>query len=737
MKVPAPDFEAARKFCERLTGETDPAITFQVFDDKGKDFELAGWRHGKLSDPQIRAWLILKQAQGCGVFFTLNACDGKGRRRANVLYARAVCADFDGAPLPESFPLPPSIINETSPGKYHVLWIIEPDADLNVWSDVQARVAAEHGADRKVFDPPRVFRLPGFHHLKTGSPFRVRTLKTDSAAGPYSLADFLKEYAETDYEPPAPRLDGGRSDEPVAGWDREEDITAVNYLISQREKPTEGGRNNEAYRIAALLNDFAISPAKSLELLKEWNETLPDPLPEGELAHVIRSAPEYKASGAGSKSTVHEPPPFDPGPQPISAADDFEDESESEVEKVFDFEGGEQKNPEKTIFHQSGGATWSRLSEIRAEELEWLWPGRIPLGKFTIIAGFPDLGKSQMMLAIAAVVSNGGTWPDDDTPTEQGTCIIMSSEDDAADTLKPRLVAAGANMDRVIIMQSMVKLVQEGKKTIRVFNIEDDLREIEKVIQDLKRKGETVRFVGFDPIGAYFGGGKKNKADVHKNSDMRALLTPLKEWLSSRKIACIGISHFNKSSSQSAAIYRVTDSGAITQAARAVHFCFKIPQPQKDGEPPTFKRYFVPGKHNLSPDSVPAIKYEIRTDMDDRVEELCGFRPKKGTPHIHFAGVETEYINPEQILGIDGHRKPRDSKELDVACDWLTERLSGGPEKANTLFKEADESEGISKATLKKAKKRIGIISEKPAFEDGWTWRLPVIADDFRDADDE
>jgi hypothetical protein len=93
-----------------------------------------------------------------------------------------------------------------------------------------------------------------------------------------------------------------------------------------------------------------------------------------------------------------------------------------------------------------------RASEIEPQSIQWLWPFRIAIGKQTLIAGEPGLGKSQLTIALAAAVSTGGHWPCDEGRASLGSVIILSAEDDAADTIVPRLSAAGADLDRVLIV---------------------------------------------------------------------------------------------------------------------------------------------------------------------------------------------------------------------------------------------------------------------------------------------
>jgi RecA-family ATPase len=85
-----------------------------------------------------------------------------------------------------------------------------------------------------------------------------------------------------------------------------------------------------------------------------------------------------------------------------------------------------------------------RACDVEAKPIEWLWPGRIAIGKQTMLAGEPGLGKSQLSAFLAAIVTTGGHWPNAEGRAELGSVIILSAEDDAADTIIPRLTAAGA-----------------------------------------------------------------------------------------------------------------------------------------------------------------------------------------------------------------------------------------------------------------------------------------------------
>ena len=93
-----------------------------------------------------------------------------------------------------------------------------------------------------------------------------------------------------------------------------------------------------------------------------------------------------------------------------------------------------------------------RASDIVPEKVDWIWPGRIARGKHTTIAGDPGTGKSQVMISIIAAVTTGGSWPCGEGRAPLGSVVLLSAEDGIADTIVPRLIAAGADRSRVHIV---------------------------------------------------------------------------------------------------------------------------------------------------------------------------------------------------------------------------------------------------------------------------------------------
>src|SRR5438094_9836710 len=121
-----------------------------------------------------------------------------------------------------------------------------------------------------------------------------------------------------------------------------------------------------------------------------------------------------------------------------------------------------------------------RLSAVKRQTVEWLWKGRVPLGKITLIDGDPGLGKSLLTLDLIARITRGKKLPDGSAGFEGGV-VLLSAEDGLADTIRPRLEAAGADLDRVLSMATIRK--PDGSE--RIASISQDLQEIVNAVREV------------------------------------------------------------------------------------------------------------------------------------------------------------------------------------------------------------------------------------------------------------
>jgi putative DNA primase/helicase len=335
-----------------------------------------------------------------------------------------------------------------------------------------------------------------------------------------------------------------------------------------------------------------------------------------------------------------------------------------------------------------------RLADVKPEPVAWLWPGRIALGKLTLVAGDPGLGKSFLTLDMASRVSTGKGWPDrrgeSFTP---GGVVLLSAEDGVADTIRPRLDAAGADVDRIVALEAIRSVGDNGRESARTFDLSRDLPALEAAIQSV----EDCRLVVIDPVTAYLGG-----VDSHKNAEMRGLLAPLGAIAERHRVAMVAVTHLNKSGG-GPAIYRAMGSLAFAAAARAAWAV------SKDKDDPS-RRLLLPIKNNIAPDTG-GVAYRIEP------------RGVDGCPVVAW---EPNTVNVSADDALAGDRDEGGGRtELDDAAGWLANLLAHGPRPARDVERDARDA-GYSIATMRRAKAAIGVVSRKPAFGGSWEWTLPA-----------
>jgi hypothetical protein len=342
------------------------------------------------------------------------------------------------------------------------------------------------------------------------------------------------------------------------------------------------------------------------------------------------------------------------------------------------------------------------VSDIAAQPVDWLWPGRIARGKVTMLAGHPGLGKSQSALDIAAVVTRGGEWPVDRTRPERGSVLILSAEDDPADTIRPRLEAAGADLTRCHIIEAAQDIGDGGKPCRRTFSLVEDIARLDA---ELRRLGDVALII-IDPISAYLG-----SIDSHKNAEVRSVLAPLSELATQHRVAVLTLSHLRKSVVGDA-VLQVTGSLAFAAAARAVYLVIR--DPDDPG-----RRLFVPAKNNIGDD---------RTGYAYRIVPAVLSGGGIATSRIDWE-PEAVMITADEALSPPDTRAPKRALRRSAAAKWLSEILADGPVAVTTLQAEA-EAAGFAWSTVRRAGDQMRITSEKMEFQGGWAWRLPYLTSD-------
>jgi putative DNA primase/helicase len=337
------------------------------------------------------------------------------------------------------------------------------------------------------------------------------------------------------------------------------------------------------------------------------------------------------------------------------------------------------------------------MSDVAPQPIEWVWPGRVARRKLTLIAGDPDLGKSQVGLDISARISTGSEWPDGGY-APLGRALILSAEDAIDDTLRPRLEAAGANLDRVHAVRSVLRKDQHNNIKEATFSLQVDLDALGQKILELG----DVQFVMIDPITAYLG----DKLDTHQTAAVRSVMAMCDRFGHKYNVAVFGVTHPPKSVQGSKAIHAVTGSLAFVAAARIVLLAIK------EDEEPDGRKLLLPVKNNIAarPDG---LAYRLVQRIVSR-EIVASYA-------VWESGPVTKTAN--EALA-DAAESAQTHNALREAKQFLRDVLSGGP-MLKTAIEDAADGAGISERTLRRAKTDLRIIAEKQDFTGPWQWRLP------------
>lgn len=342
-----------------------------------------------------------------------------------------------------------------------------------------------------------------------------------------------------------------------------------------------------------------------------------------------------------------------------------------------------------------------QASGLKPERIRWLWPGWLPLGKLIVLAGAPGTGKTTLAQAIAAVVTTAGTWPDGTRCPLPGNVLFWSGEDDPADTLVPRLHAAGADLNRVFFVGSVAEAAEH-----RPF---DPARDLDALAEAAHRIGD-VRLLVCDPVVSAVAG------DSHKNAEVRRGLQPLVHLGHELGAAVLGISHFTKGTQGRDPTERVTGSLAFGALARVVLAAAKV---QDDGSEHAGKRILARTKSNIGPDDG-GLVYDLEQI------ELSHF-PGLFASRVAW-GAQLEGSARDLLREADTTREDDDeADDINEVDAWLRDLLreeGGEATKADVL--RAAKASGMRQRTVERALTRIGKSVTRGFGKDRHAvWSLP------------
>ncbi len=317
-------------------------------------------------------------------------------------------------------------------------------------------------------------------------------------------------------------------------------------------------------------------------------------------------------------------------------------------------------------------------SEIEPKEVKWLWYPYIPFGKVTLLQGDPGDGKSKLMLSLAALLSKGEVLPfaDEENKLEPMTVIYQTTEDDADDTVVPRFNSAGGNGNRLLFIKEDSKSLSFGDERIK-----------EAVIK------YNAKLLILDPMSSYIG----ESCSMNNANETRAEFNHLIAVAKETGCAIVIIAHMNKMK-ETSPLYRTNGSIDIAGAARSILAVTRTANKDNPSE-----RYLVQVKSNLAPMGS-AIVFEVAENGVNFIDEV--------------------ELSADDAFSSLFPRMGRPNDTLQAAEALLKDILSGVKKMLATDCEAKLEANGFKKSTIKKAKKRAGVVSHKEGFF--WYWSLPM-----------
>jgi hypothetical protein len=666
--APARDRATAGRFLHLLDAAAKD-FTFQTFDDDRTNSN--GLLTRITSD---RNEILNLYERGAGVYVTVNETDLTGRKSENVKRIRAVWQEDDEG-HGGLFPLDPSIVVESSPKKFHRYWLVVDDwpADEKGRADfaaVMERMVASYGSDKNAKDISRVLRVPGFLHRKDPArPHMVHIVEDNRHR--YTRGEILRAFPPVEHEQSQQRREWRVTDN-----DEERIADALRFIPADDR--------DVWLQIGMALKDELGDRGRSL--WDSWSAKCSQKFNDRDQNKTWRS---FRRNGIGIGTLFYHAQQYGWAPP----------RHEAQREKKSN--GG---IPPQSIAPEPANRTavLVKADALTPEAINWAWKNRFAFGKLAVLAGDPGLGKSTILIEIAALHSAGGEFPCGEGRAQQCEVLILTAEDGLRDTLVPRLIAAGADRSKIHFLTG---IKTEGTDDETLFDLSRDIAALRKALKE----NPNIRILIIDPLTAYLGPTK-----AKENSEVRRVLAPLVKLIEETGVLAIANNHLNKSAGK--ALYRVLDSIAFVAVGRIVHLIIK------DADNPD-NRKFICDKTNIGSKPL-GLTYIIQKAWivdEETGEEIETSRICWGTQHIDETADEALEETPE-------------TTHKDDCINFLRQVLADGPMKVADLEVEArgagmlGESQHISQSKpFRAAREELGIVPRRAGFGPGgsWTWALP------------
>ncbi|WP_342320538.1 AAA family ATPase [Burkholderia pseudomallei] len=338
--------------------------------------------------------------------------------------------------------------------------------------------------------------------------------------------------------------------------------------------------------------------------------------------------------------------------------------------------------------------------DIPVVSVPWLWIDWLARGKLHLLAGPPSTGKTTLALAVAATLTNGGTWPDGSW-SPRGRVLIWTCEDGIEDTIMPRLVASGADLENVYILR---ETSENGRR--RAFEWARDLQRLNAKVREL---GDVVLII-IDSVAQLVSGNSNSNTQVRKDLD------PLVAFAEQTGIAILGLTHVVKGSKKKDPLDRVNGSTAFGAVARIVWIVARHESDRAgDG---VSRSVLVRAKSNIGPIDG-GFAYHI--DAVTVPAGMAGFsRSSKIAWDEQLEGAPRDILNDAE--GGQASSSACDDRKQE-AMNFIEVLLAAGAQPVETVQHHAAQAR-IAWATVRRAADALAVKKYRPLGDVKWYWAL-------------
>lgn len=354
---------------------------------------------------------------------------------------------------------------------------------------------------------------------------------------------------------------------------------------------------------------------------------------------------------------------------------------------------------------QRPGQIGIRMDQVAKQRIDWFSRGRMAYGNITICDGDPGLGKSTLLMDLAATTSQGLPLTVGDPPPRKRGVLLLCLEDDAGTTIRPRLEVAKADLTQITLLYELPVYDKNTNQPIpdatRMVELPDDV----PLIEELCRKLEIGLLI-IDPLIGFMGDGLND----NDGKDIRKALQPLVKAIQRTDTCCVMLRHLNKGQSANS-LYRGAGSVQIAAIARLVMLVAKHPDDPNH-------RVLAMTKSNLGP-MVPSLVFSLESVENEDVARVAWH----GTTDM----TSDDLLNSSLLT-------EEQKAENDEATELLLALLSDQP-RSEASMKKSFLTQGLAVNAMKRARTRmktthklrctrVGGVGDTDAV---WLWHLPNV----------